>query len=461
MRKSLLTFCGGVDEVTGSNFLLEDANGGSSENSCKILIDCGLAQGDKFASLKNERPFPYDPSRIHFLLVTHAHIDHIGRIPKLVRDGFRGQIISTPETEKLAKLMLADALRVMQSEALKENREPLYDEDDISRSFALWRTEIYHTPFSLCADYKAVFLNAGHVLGSAMIEIYRDGEKIVFSGDLGNSPTPFLSDTEDVSGIKYLVMESVYGDRTHEDRQFRRKRLQDVIEKTRRKKGTLLIPAFSLEKTQVILFELNSLIEKKEIENIPVFLDSPLAEAVTSVYRSMHSTFNPEAKKAIASGDDIFSFPKLKITKSGFESMKIANAPDPKIIIAGSGMSTGGRIIRHEKEFLPHIRNTILFVGYQSPGSLGREIQDGAKAVDIESERVNIRAEVETISGYSSHKDGDHLLEFVSKSAPTLKQVFAVMGEPKSALFLVQRIRDYLGVDASHPKEGSAVFIEL
>jgi len=467
-----IKFFGGVGSVTGANFLLESPDGAT-----KILIDCGMAQGSKFANDENRLPFKYNPSEIGFLLVTHAHIDHIGRIPKLVHDGFQGKILSTPATRMIAKPLLEDALQIHEEESRRDGVLPFYGSGDIEKTMSLWSDMNYHENVVLAGGFSVYAKDAGHILGSAMFEITqtaderglktrmnadgmgkeRRGMKVVFTGDLGNSPSPILRDTEKITDADYLVMESVYGDRNHDGSDEKREKLEAVIKGVVSRKGTLLVPVFSVEKTQVILSEINFLVESGKIPRIPVYLDSPLAIKVTGIYQRMSDNFNEKAKAVIARGDDIFDFPRLKFTEEHRDSEMIANMPGPKIILAGSGMSTGGRILRHEKRYLPDPKNTILFVGYQSAGSLGRMIEEGEKKLKIEGKEIIVRARVENISGYSSHKDSDRLVEFVADSSETLKKVFVVMGEPKSSLFLVQRLRDYVGVDATHPEEGDVV----
>ncbi len=455
MNHARLTFCGGTGSVTGANFLLEAAG-------LKILVDCGLVQGSRFAEEENRKPFPYDPGLIDYLLVTHAHIDHIGRIPRLVAAGFKGKIYSTPETRALAPLMFTDALRLMAEEAGESGTAPLYNEKDVSSALASWHDAPYHQALELAPEASVYPKDAGHILGSAMYEItfpaYSSARKIVFTGDLGNSPTPILRDTEKIVDADYLVMESVYGDRNHENREARRARLKDVITEAAARKGALVIPTFSLEKTQVLLYELHTLEESHEIPTLPVFLDSPLAIEVTKVYEKMRQDFNDKALAEEAHGD-IFRFPRLKFTPRPDESKEILNTAAPKIILAGSGMSNGGRVLHHERNYLPGPENTLLLVGFQAAGTLGRQIQDGAKEVMIEGAHVPVRAHVETISGYSSHKDTDHLVEFVEHTAEKLKKVFVVMGEPKSSMFLAQRLRDYLGVEAVHPALGDGFIL--
>src|SRR3989344_5796644 len=446
-----LTFESGVSTVTGANFLL------ALERS-NILIDCGLIQGSADASITNRQKFSYNPEDIDFLFITHAHLDHVGRIPKLVNDGFKGVIYSTPETKALARLILDDAVTILDKEARRDGVLPLYESVHIEEAFSLWQEIPYHEHRQINDELEVYLYDAGHILGSAMIECTitkGDGtKKILFTGDLGNSPTPLLRDTEAVEHVDYLIMESVYGDRNHEPKDMRRKKLQTIIHDTVKRGGALIIPAFSLERTQVILYELNNLVEHNLIPSVPIFVDSPLATKVTEIYRNSGMLFNEKVKEEISNGDDIFNFPRLKFTMNRYDSQKIYNMPNPKIILAGSGMSVGGRVVNHEAHFLPDPRSTILLVGYQTLGTLGRTLQDGAKKVLINEEHVPVKAHIETILGYSSHKDSDHLVEFVEGMGNKIQKVFVVMGEPKAALFLVQKLRDNLGVDALYPKRG-------
>jgi len=453
-----LTFCGGTGTVTGANFLFETEN-------CKLLVDCGLVQGHRFAEDLNRSEFFYNPAEIDYLLITHAHIDHIGRIPKLVKDGFKGQILSTPETRELAEFLLADTVKILDNEARRDGVLPLYGIEDVNSAFALWNTLPYHTNKEINDGLNIYFKDAGHILGSVMVEISRNGKKIVFTGDLGNSPSLLLKDTEEITDADYMVMESVYGDRNHEPKEERTKKLKQTIEDVIKHKRTLIIPAFSLERTQMIIYEMNEMFGREGgvKYQVPVFIDSPLATKITGVYQRYTEDFNDKVKAEIASGDDIFSFPKLRFLVQGGESNMIEMVPNPKIIIAGSGMSVGGRVILHEKHYVSNPNAEILFVGYQAVGTLGRQLQEGAKRVTIFGEEKEVRAKIDSIAGYSSHKDSDHLIEFVEKAAEggKLKKVFPVMGEPKSSMFLTQRLRDYLGVDAIYPELKQEVEIDL
>lgn len=446
-----ITFCGGAGVVTGSNFLLE-------VDGKKILIDCGLTQGIKLADDINWEPFPYDPREIDILFVSHAHVDHLGRIPKLMVGGFQGKIFSTPPTKALAPPMLLDTASIL-SKSTRFDLAKIYTEENIKLSLGLWVSFEYHEKIKITENLEAYFCNAGHILGSAMVMFVYNGKKILFTSDLGNSPSPLLPDTEKITDVDYLIMESVYGDRNHESRDKRRVFLEQVIKDNYQRKGTLLIPTFSLERSQELLFELDALVGSKQIPIMPIFFDSPLAIHLTEIFKQFKSYFNDMAKKAMVHDKYLFDFPGLHSTLKTEESKLINTVPNPKIIIAGSGMSSGGRIVHHEKHFLPDPNNTILLTGYQSAGTLGRLIQEGVKTVRIAGEDVVVRAHVVTISGYSGHRDSDGLLEFVAEMQGKVKKVFVVIGEPKSALFLVQKIKDNLGVETYAPERGDVIML--
>ncbi|MDO8572910.1 MAG: MBL fold metallo-hydrolase [bacterium] len=447
-----ISFYGAARTVTGSNFLLQNKAGTE-----KILIDCGFFQEGKNGERKNHDPFPYDPTTIQAIFVTHAHIDHIGRIPKLVREGFRGKIYSTNPTKELGHIMLLDSMRVLSKEAVQNKKEVLYDEHDVETTMGLWEGIPYHSEVTVGKEFRAVFKDAGHVLGSAMVQFTHQDKKIVFTGDLGNSPAPLLRDTETINDADYLIMEAVYGDRNHEEKDERKSKLEDVIEDTISRGGVLMIPAFSVERTQDLLFELNELVEHNRIPKVPVFLDSPLAIKVTEVYKKNEEYFNKDTIFDIRTGDDIFNFPMLKFTSDSRDSMSIKDVKNPKIIMAGSGMSNGGRILHHEKNYLPDPKSTLLLVGYQAVGTLGRALEEGAKEVIIKGEKIPVRARVVVIEGYSAHKDSNALFKFVENTADSVKKVFLVHGEPKSLLFFAQKLRDYLGVNTVVPEEGERV----
>ena len=458
-KKLKLTFCFGVDTVTGANFLLEDEN-----SSFKILVDCGLIQGERTADLQNSEKFPYDASTIDALFITHAHLDHIGRIPRLIDAGFKGKIYSTPPTKDLAKFMIEDEAHILSHnkhndpEITKEIMS-IYSEENINKMMAMWETVPYHQSFKI-KDLDINFKVSGHVLGSALIEMIYNGKKIVFTGDLGNSPSPILPDCEFINDADYLIMESVYGDRNHEMRDQRKILLEHTIQDNIKTRGTLMIPTFSLERTQELLYEIDDLVTKGRIPFVPFYLDSPLAIKLTDVYKDYADYLNTEAKNMAKNKKDIFDFNGLKIITDAEESKNILRMPNPKIIIAGSGMSSGGRIVHHEHNYLPDPNNTILLTGYQSIGTLGRYIQEGADSVRINGQEVLVRAKMVMISGYSGHKDSDALLEFVSATQETVKKIFTVMGEPKSSMFLVQKIRDNFALDVVAPVKGEVAWLE-
>lgn len=447
-----ITFCSGAGTVTGANFLIE-------ADGLKILVDCGMIQGESIADKENWDPFPYNASEVNALFITHCHIDHIGRIPKLVYEGFKGTIYSTPPTKELTLPMLIDTADIV-SRDKEHNLDKIYTEDTINQAMKLWEASPYHESHILAPDFSFRLLDAGHVLGSAMIEFTFHGKKIVFTGDLGNSPSPILRDTERLEGIDYLVMESVYGDRNHEDRDLRQQKLQEVIQDNYKRRGVLIMPTFSLERSQELLYELNNMVENERVPKMPVYFDSPLGIKLTAIFKKYADYFNPTVQEDIKKDDDIFSFPGLRITEEVEQSKEILHVPNPKVIIAGSGMSNGGRIIHHELNYLPDPNNTLLLIGYQSQGTLGRKIEDGATHVTIMHQDVPVRAHIAKISGYSGHKDTDALTEFVSQTADSLKKVFVVMGEPKSSLFLVQKLRDFLGVNAVAPDAGTSVTLD-
>ncbi len=443
--------------MTGANFGLD--MGGH-----KLLIDCGAHERENICDPKNHEPFPYDVKAIDTLIITHAHQDHIGLVPKIVREGFKGVIISTPATKELAAIMLDDALTVMQTDAERSGCGPLFEEVDVAKALTLWETHPYHTPFTV-GDATAEFLDAGHILGSAMVKLSRGSQtspevsrSIIFTGDLGNSPEPLLNDIESPEGANYILMESVYGDKLHEEKAERREILRKAVDDARKRDGALLIPCFSLERTQIILFEIHQLIEEGKLQPIPMYLDAPLAQRVSEVYRAHIADLNPAAREAFAHGD-AFTFPKLVEIVNPGESHHIHRKAGAKVIIAGAGMSNGGRIRAHELAYLPDPNAAVLITGYQAPGSLGRRIQDGAAEVQIDRTKVHVRAHISALTGYSGHADRDALLSFVEAAGESLERVFVTMGEPASSQFLAQRIRDFLGVEAIVPAASSTVEI--
>lgn len=461
-----LTFYGGARSVTGANYLLEI-------DSIRILIDCGMFQGSKYSEDLNYDKFSYDPTRVDFVIITHSHTDHAGRLPKLYKEGFRGKVLATNPTVDLMRKALADNLNLIKQEAKEDGHEPLFTIEDLSSVLSLAGGVDYEKKINLSGGVNVTFHDAGHILGSAIVEVVYGQEtidsghrplvvgnsrKLYFTGDLGNPPTPLLRDPYFPSDGDYIVVESAYGSRVHEDRNERKNILKDIIKETIAKSGTLMIPSFAMERTQELLYELNGLIEDNKIPRIPIFVDSPLATNLTEVYKKYPDYFNKEASYLIDSGDDIFNFPGLKFTHTVEESKKINDIKGAKVIIAGSGMSNGGRILHHEKRYLPDYNSAILFVGYQVKDSLGRKILDGEKEVKIFGEKVAVNCKVEAIGGYSAHADQDMLLKWVKSAAEggKLKKVFIVQGEEDSSLSLARKIERELRVNAIVPKQGES-----
>lgn len=444
-----LTFYGGAKNVSGANYLLET-------DLVKILVDCGLHQGSSFCERHNYEPFPYDPKTISAVLITHSHIDHIGRLPQLYKAGFRGEIFSTSPTRDFAEQLLIDSEHLLVREAEEKKLAPIYNLEDVNKAMALWRAVNYHQKFKI-GDFEIEFFDAGHILGSAFIEVLAQGKQIVFSGDLGNIPAPLVKDTETISQADYVLVESAYGGRLHEDLDVRKDILEDTIEETVKAGGVLMIPAFAMERTQELLFELNELVENDRIPKVPIFIDSPLAIKLTAVYKKYSQDpnyFDQEAISLFKKSDAIFNFPGLKLSLTTEQSKEINEARPPKVIIAGAGMSQGGRILHHERRYLSDPKSAILFIGYQVSGSLGRRILDGAKTVKIFREEIPVRCKVKIISGYSAHADQNRLLDWLRPMRLNLKKVFIVQGEEDQMIPLSQRIRDELAVETIIPSTG-------
>ena len=437
--------------MTGSNFLVEGSKG-------RLLVDCGIEQGADVAVEEIYGSFPYDVKTIDALVVTHAHLDHVGRIPKLVKDGFHGKIVMTPPTRDLAALILLDSVGILRQEAERLGRDPLYSDEDVETAFSLVEMLEYHTEKEVAPGLSVYLRNTGHILGSASVRITdADGTTLALTGDIGNSPSPLLPDWEPVPDADALLMESVYGDRLHPPQGERVANLRDTLKRAIARGGTILIPAFSLERTQLMLYELSNFFAAKELPEIPVFLDSPLAIKVTAVYEKWGMTyFKPETEDEMKREGSIFAFPFLKQTLRPDESRAIESVPGPKIIIAGAGMSHGGRIGRWETRYLPDPSTTLIIVGYQAPGSPGRRMMEGASSVRISGVEVKIQAKVENLKGWSAHGDRDVLLKFAEAAlaGKRTKTIFTALGEPAAERFLAQRIHDYLGGNAIVPETG-------
>jgi len=442
-----LSFYGAVGMVTGSNYLLE-------VNNKKILIDCGLFQGPRKIEEKNYEPFPYQAKDIDFVLITHAHLDHIGRLPKLFNSGFKGKVFATAPTVDFASLMLEDSQKILHRKAVRKGLSFNWNHQQIQGLMNRFEAVGYKEEVDLGDQIKFRFREAGHVLGSANIELEAKGVKIVFSGDIGYPQAPIINDPAEIENVDYLIVESTYGDRIHEIRGNTKELLEEVIEKTINRNGVLLIPSFALERTQRLLYQFNDLVENKKIPSVPIFVDSPLAIKLTEIYRKYPEYYDQEAYELFSSGDDIFDFPGLELTLTTKRSKEINEVSGSKIIIAGSGMSQGGRIIHHELRYLSDPKNMILFVTYQVRGTLGRRIFEGAKNVKILGHNVEVNAEIARVDGYSSHADQKSLLKWIngiSKRSPHLKKVFVCHGEENPSQVLSDKIIQDLGLKAVVP----------
>ncbi len=441
-----LQFCGANREVTGSCHLLETKHK-------RILVDCGIFQGSDFNAGKNFDNFPFDPKSIDVLLVTHAHHDHIGRIPKLIKDGFTGPIYMTKATTELAPLIWKDAFGIMAYDNRKFGYPMLFEEADVAEAEARSRGVEYHEEIDLGPGVTAVWRDAGHIFGSAFIEVVADGTRIGFSGDIGNNHVPILKETEPLNPIEILLCESTYGDRLHEPIDSRREIILNAIKRGVARGGTIMVPAFSLERTQEILYELNTLTEYDHtLPNIPIFVDSPLAIDATKVFEKYHEYYDEEANEKYLSGDNFFDFPNLHLTYTKLESQKLNRTRGPKMVIAGAGMMNGGRIQHHALRYLSDENSTLLFVGYQAKGTPGRHILDGDRTVTILKQDIPVHCAVEYMSALSGHGDQEKLESWVKTAGPSLKKIFCVHGEEQAALTFAEKIKTKFSIDSYVPE---------
>jgi metallo-beta-lactamase family protein len=455
-----LTCYGAAETVTGSNFLVEGSKG-------KLLVDCGLEQGKDFAEKETYAPFPYDVPSVDALVITHAHLDHIGRAPKLVKEGFNGKVFMTAATKDLTELMLRDTVDILAETSRKHGLPLLYADEDINKFMSLVHVIEYHEETEVAPGLSVFLRHTGHILGSASVRIKDtdDGTTLALTGDIGNTPSPYLPDWEAITDADAILMESVYGDRVNTDKADRVALLRDTIKRAIARGGVILIPAFSIERTQLMLYEFSKLMESGELPHIPVFLDSPLAINATEIYEKWIKDgkggfFKPDAEDEEHRRHELFKFPFLTETPTRQDAEKILKAQTPKIIMAGAGMSHGGRIGHWEQKYLPDPTTTLIIVGYQAPGSPGRMLQDGSPHVRIGDVDVRVRAKIETFVGWSAHADRDGLLDFAKAALPEsggkTKNFFVALGEPSSARFLAQRIHDYLGSNAIVPVQGES-----
>jgi len=428
-----------------------DANGVEH----RILIDCGMYQGEKELVEKNFEPFGFDPKTIDAVFVTHPHADHTGRLPKLINEGYTGPITMTRPCKTLTKIVLEDAFHIMEENAKREGETVLYTKEDLDHVNTRSIGVNYHEEVLAAPGITVMFHDAGHVLGSAYISIEAEGKRVIFSGDIGNDDVPILPDTEPISRADVVVCESTYGHRVHEPHTERRKKLYDAIERTMTSKGVLMIPSFSIERTQELLFELDQILLKDLKTNIPMFLDSPMAIRATDAYRNYANYLEFDANILEQPDRDFFSFPNLRETLTVDESKSINDAPMPKVIIAGSGMMSGGRIMHHLMRYLPDPNSTLLIIGYQGRGTLGRRIYEGAKSVRIYGQDTPVRAKVMAIGAFSAHGDMHKLTRWLRPEEGAIPRVYLVHGDPEAKEVFATHLRHELQADVTIPEAGS------
>lgn len=447
-------FHGAAGEVTGSMHLVEAAGR-------RILLDCGMLQGGRALEARNFDPFPFDPAALDALVLSHAHIDHIGRVPRLVAQGYRGPVFLQRASADLLPVMLDDAASLAESDAARANRHrdqeppqhpPLFTREDVARVLPLLRPIDYGVRTAIAPGVEIVLRDAGHILGSSIVELWGDGRKLVFSGDLGMQGTPILRDPEAVAEADLVLMESTYGDRNHRDRQATVAELGEVFEHAWRERGNVLIPAFAVGRSQELLYWFACHWNDWNLQRWQIFLDSPMAGKVVQVYDRHHALFDADAREVWRGTPNPFRLPNLHITESVDESMAINRIASGAIIIAGSGMANGGRILHHLRQNLGRRNAHVVFVGYQAVGTLGRRLVDGARWVRIHGHDYRVNAQRHTVGGLSAHTDQQGLLAWYGGFRPS-PPVVLVHGEDAAREALAGEIGERYGVAAelAHP----------
>ncbi len=458
-----LTFFGACDTVTGSCYMLETPQ-------TKIIIDCGMFQGSRDNRSRNEQPFPFEPRSIDCVLLTHAHIDHSGLLPKLVKEGFRGEILAHKATTDLARIMLADSAHIQQMEAewsARKNRragledvEPLYTVEDAERALSLFRSVSYGEKVQLSDSLWFRYHNAGHILGSCIAEVgVRDGDGeqvVVFSGDLGVKNRPIIQDPEAIEAADFVVIESTYGDRLHESEEQKLQRLTDILSQACRDKEKVVIPAFAVGRTQDILYEINKLYRDGKIPLIPVYVDSPLAVSATAIFEQNSELFDRETWDFLRAEQSPFNYPQLTLVRDVQDSISLNTMEGAAVIISASGMAEAGRIKHHLKHNLWRESAHVLFIGYQAAGTLGRRIRDGAPTVSIFGEEIAVRAHIHAIDGFSAHADQRGLLDWLRAFSDRPRGVFVTHGESQSSRTLAALMGQELGLHAIIPACGES-----
>lgn len=442
-----LIFAGATGTVTGSKFLLRS-------NGTKVLIDCGLYQGYKYLRQRNRAPFPFEQDELDGVILTHAHIDHSGYLPKLVKDGFDGPIFCTEATNELCEIMLPDSGRLQEEDAKYANKEgfsshepakPLYTEEMAHRTLEHFEPRPYEQNFSPVGNLSVEFSQAGHILGASLAEITAEGKKILFTGDLGRPEAPLMKKPVTGQATDFLVMESTYGNRQHQNLDPREK-LAELINKTVKRDGTVLIPSFAVGRAQILGYFLQQLISEEKIPDLPIYLDSPMAVSVTKVFNE-HSELHRLDEEECRALDAAITY-----TNSVEESKSINRNPDPKIIISASGMATGGRVLHHLKVYGPQHENLVLFVGYQAPGTRGAKMLGGANSVKIHGDYIPIEAQVKRLENLSAHADYNEMMDWLKNFKEEPATTFLVHGEPDAADALRLLIEDELDWQCHMPE---------
>jgi len=464
-----LQFLGAAQNVTGSRHFLE-------VNGTRLLVDCGLYQERQFKD-RNWEAFSLPPESIDAALLTHAHLDHCGLLPRLVKEGFKGKIYCTEATAEIAKIILLDSAKIQQEDAeFKRKRheregrkgphpeEPLYTTADAEACFPLFNPVKYKKALDIGAGVEAIFCDAGHVLGSSVIKvkITQNGQhrSILFSGDIGRPNRPILHDPVLIQEADYILIESTYGDRVHEEPEDIKTKIAEVINSTKQAGGNIIVPSFALERSQEVLYYINELLLADEIPHLMVFLDSPMAAEITKVFKKHRELYDKEMTELINNNTSPFNFPGLKIIGTTDESKAINHIKGTVMVIAGSGMCTGGRIKHHLVNNIAKPENTIMFVGYQAIGTLGRRIVNGEKEVRILGQQHSVNARVAQIHGFSAHADKEELLEWLSALKKPPKKLFIVHGEAESARHFADYIKEKTGWSVSIPAYKDKVILE-
>jgi metallo-beta-lactamase family protein len=462
-----ITFLGASMMVTGSSYLLETEN-------LKILVDCGMFQGSKATEALNRQPFGFDPISLDLVLLTHAHIDHSGLLPKLHKAGFKGNIYTTKATTDLCQIMLADSAHIQEFESEMANRkgkragrlpmEPLYTVDDAYRCMSQFAPVPYNQKLAIRPNLFVKFNDAGHILGSSIIEIWiKEGDKqikLVFSGDLGRPAQPLIKNPTFIEETDYVILESTYGNRNHEEFD-KQTVLADIINDTVKRGGNVVIPAFAVGRTQTIIYVLHQLLKAGRISDLPVYIDSPLAISATDIFMHNPQDFAAEAAEMLnLLHDNPLLLPHLVFTKTAEESKHINETSGSAIIISASGMADAGRILHHLKHNLWRPESSVLLVGFQAQGSLGRRLLDGVKRVKIMGEEIGVKAKIFNLDGFSAHADQDHLIDWLEHFQPAPANVFIVHGEQVAQETLAGLIKDKTGIASYIPRYGDMAVLD-